>query len=415
MRRWLGLAPLALVLSAVAAGLVLPLLLAHERGRVYGPGSSQRSDGQGLRALYLLLEEAGARPARLHRPAPTPARAVLLCAWPEPAEGDEQLVEWVRRGGVLFLADQPAAPAPSPSPSPSPSVSPSPGASPSPTPSQPPRPNRRRGLLERFGPPPLREKLALELARGSAPAVAPAGSRLGALVPGWPTDEWAKAYWKKWPRQATVLLGEAERPVLVEWPLGAGRVLALSDAAWLTNAGLPRGQRLALVLALLREPGQPVWFDEYRHGLAEEPGLAYVLARYGLLPTAFALLALLALLAWHTSPAEAPPAPGGVERAPVRDSLVEARAGLYAQTLRGREALRLIEHDLHQGLARALGGRPLPWDEAARRLAARHPALSGRLASLRRELQSHGVGAPSPLSDLLPLARRVAQFLQEVR
>lgn len=82
MRRWLGLAPLALVLSAVAAGLVLPLLLAHERGRVYGPGSSQRSDGQGLRALYLLLEEAGARPARLHRPAPTPARAVLLCAWP---------------------------------------------------------------------------------------------------------------------------------------------------------------------------------------------------------------------------------------------------------------------------------------------------------------------------------------------
>ena len=106
---------------------------------------------------------------------------------------------------------------------------------------------------------------------------------------------------------------------------------------------------------------------------------------------------------------------GGVERAPVRDSLVEARAGLYAQTLRGREALRLIEHDLRQGLARALGGRPLSWDEAARRLAARHPALAGRLVSLRRELQSHGRGAPSSLSDLLPLARRVAQFLQEVR
>lgn len=409
MRRLLAVAPLALVLGAVAAGVALPLLLAHERGRVYGPGSSQRSDAEGLRALYLLLEEGGARPARLHRPAPSLPRAVLLCAWPEPAEGDEQLLEWVRRGGVLFLADQPGTPAPAPSPTASPSPSPSP------SPSGEPRRTRRRALLEVFGPPPLREKLALEMARVPAPAGLPAGSRLGALVPGWGADDWARAHWKKWPRQATVLLGSAEQPILLEWPLGAGRVLALSDAGWLTNAGLARGQRLALALALLREPALPVWFDEYRHGLAEEPGLAYVLARYGLLPTAFALLALLALLAWHTSPAEAPAAPGGVERAPVRDSLVEARAGLYAQTLRGREALRLIEHDLRQGLARALGGRPLSWDEAARRLAARHPALAGRLVSLRRELQSHGRGAPSSLSDLLPLARRVAQFLQEVR
>lgn len=406
MRRLLASLPLLLVLAAVALAVALPLLLAYERGRAYGPGSSQRSDADGLRALYLLLEEGGERPRRLHRPAPEQARALLVCARPQLAEGDAQLVEWVQQGGVLLLAEELPAPAPSPSPSPSasPSASPSPGS----------KRRRARPSFEFHEPAPLRNLLGLQLQRGAAPAVLSPGSRLSVLS-GWPGDESARYYWLGRPKQAQVLLGSEQRPVLVEWRLGAGRVLALSDAAWLSNAGLPRGQRLALALALLREPGLPVWFDEYRHGLVEEPGLAYVLARYGLLPTAFALLALLALLAWHTTPAEAPAAPGGVERAPVRDSLVEARAGLYAQTLKGREALRLIEHDLLQGLARALGGRPLSWDEAARRLAARRPALGQRLAALRREIEGERRGAPTPLPALLPLARRVAQFLQEVR
>ncbi len=407
MRRLAASLPLLLVLAAVALAVALPLLLAYERGQAYGPGSSQRSDADGLRALYLLLEEGGERPRRLHRPAPTQARALLVCVRPQLAEGDDQLVEWVQQGGVLLLAEE--LPAPVPSPSPSPSAQPSPSPSPGST------RKRSQAHAEPHEPAPLRHALGLQLQRGPAPASLPAESRLGAALPGWPADEAARHYWAGRPKQAQVLLGSEQRPVLVEWRLGAGRVLALSDAAWLGNAGLPRGQRLALALALLREPGLPVWFDEYRHGLVEEPGLAYVLARYGLLPTAFALLALLALLAWHTTPAEAPAAPGGVERAPVRDSLVEARAGLYAQTLKGREALRLIEHDLHQGLVRALGGRPLSWDEAARRLEARRPALGRRLAGLRREIEGERRGAPTPLPVLLPLARRVAQFLQEVR
>lgn len=407
MRRWLASVPLLLVLGAVALAVALPLLLAYQRGQVYGPGSSQRSDAPGLRALYLLLDEGGERPRRLHRPAPTEPRGLLVSVRPELAEGDDLLVAWVQQGGVLLLAEELPEPAASPSPSPSstPSASPSPGS----------KRARRRELPERREPAPLRQALGLRLERGAAPAVLPAASRLGAWLPDWRGDESARQFWVGRPRQARVLLGSEQRPVLVEWTLGAGRVLAFSEAAWLSNAGLPRGQRLALALALLREPGLPVWFDEYRHGLVEEPGLAYVLARYGLLPTAFALLTLLALLAWRTAPPEAPPAPGGVERAPVRDSLIEARAGLYAQTLTGHEALRLIEHDLHRGLAQALGGRPLSWDEGARRLEARRPVLARRLAALRREIEGRRPGPPPPLPALLPLARRVAQFLQEVR
>lgn len=407
--------PLLLVLALVAAGLSLPLGLAYERGLVYDEGSSLRSDADGTRALFLLLEETGRRPVRVRRAAPREPRGVLLSVWPQEDTRDEELLDWVRAGNVLVLADAldeerqgQASASPSPSPSPSPS-SPAPRASRSP---------RERSLREALGlgreRPALVRALGLELEAAATPAELPRDSRLRDVLSEWDDHEQARHYWRLRPRDAHVLLGTAERPVLIEFGLGKGQVVALSDAAWLTNAGLPQRQRLALALDLLLKPGLPILFDEYRHGLAEQPGLAYVLARYGLLPTAFAALALLALVAWRTTPAEAPPPPEGGEPVVVRDSLVEARAGIYVRTLRPAQAVALIEHDLRSGLRGALGSRAHSWRDLRQRLGERRPALAGRLDALLKELSAARGRPDATLASLVPLLQRVARLLSQV-
>jgi len=311
---------------------------------------------------------------------------------------------------VLLLAfalpdDTRARPSPSPQASPSADASPSPDSSPAP---------RWHDLLQRELSP-LTHALGLAVEAGTTPAAMPADSRLASVFPDWPSGDAAVYYWSAWPRDGRVLLGSPAQPILVEFSLGHGQVIALADATWLTNAGLARGERLRLALHLLRASGRPILFDEYRHGLAEQPGLAYVLARYGLVPTAFCALLFLALVAWRTTPAEAPsPAEGG-ERMPVRDSLIEARAGLYVRTLRSAEAARLVERELRSGLAAALAQPLASWDALRRRLGERRPALAGQLDSLRRELEAERRDLRGALEGLVPLMRRVARFIQEVR
>lgn len=404
--------PLLLVLALVAAGLSLPLGLAYERGLVYDEGSSLRSDGDGTRALFLVLEETGRRPVRVRRAAPREAKGVLLSVWPREDTRDDELLDWVRAGNVLVLADaldEERAGEARPLPSPSPSSSPSPRPSPSP---------RQRSLREALGlgreRPALVQALGLQLEAAATPAELSQDSPLRDVLRAWDVHEQARHYWRLRPRDARVLLGTAERPVLIEFGLGKGQVVALSDAAWLTNAGLPQRQRLALALQLLLKPGLPILFDEYRHGLAEQPGLAYVLARYGLLPTAFAALGLLALVAWRTTPAEAPPPPEGGEPVVVRDSLVEARAGIYARTLRPAQAVSLIEHDLRAGLGEALGSRAHSWRDLRQRLSERRPALAGRLDALQKELSAARSRPDAPLASLVPLTQRVARLLAQV-
>jgi hypothetical protein len=401
--RWLGRLGPAAVLLAVGFGFSLPLRHAYERGRVFAPGSSQRSDGEGTRALFLLLQETGARPRRVRRAAPEEPRGVLLSVTPQAAEHDPLLLDWVREGNVLLLAD--ALPAPRPGPEPRRSPVPAPGASP------PPPLRETLGIPE--PPPPLVRALGLRLEHGATPAPLADASLLAADLAAWPGDE-ARHYWAERPRDARVLLGGEERPVLIGFALGRGRVLALSDAAWLSNAGLSQGARLELVLSLLRRSRLPVLFDEYRHGIAERPGLAYVLARYRLLPTAFAALALLGLLAWRTSPAEAPHPAESREREPVRDSLLEARSGLLARTLGASEALSLLDHDLRAALGERLGRRARSWRDLRQRLGERHPELVPGLDALRRELQALRARPARGLDGLVAPARRGAELVVAV-
>jgi hypothetical protein len=353
---------------------VASLFLADERGSVHDVGSSWRSDDRGARALFLLLEETGHHPRRLDLPLPPP-RSLLLSIEPARTERDRELLAWVAEGGVLVFA------------------------------ARAPEPNRGAARV-----PDLAPTLGLTLVDASVPAAPPDDSPWRGLI-----VEASPRHFRPISR-GRVLLGSAATPVALEIPLGQGRIVALANPSWLENAGLERGQALELALRALVEPRLPIFFDEARHGLGEQPGLGYVLARYGLLPTAFAALLLLALLVWRTTPAEATLAPSASARGEIRDSLVEARAGLYTRSLPSAAALGMLERDLQAGLSAGLGAaQPLGWDALAQRLEKRRPGRGQQLAELRREIARSAAAPPADLQSLVPLARRAASFVKELR
>jgi hypothetical protein len=296
---------------------------------------------------------------------------------------DRQVVDWVLAGGVFFIV--------------APAIEASAEGEP-------------RGAERRVS---LAELLGLRVRRGSAPAAPVADDPLASLAA--LHEEEAAQHWSAWPRGARIRLGQAPHPVLVDFVLGRGRVVALAEPSFLRNEGLAEGDRLSLALALLLEPGRTIVFDEHAHGLAERPGLAYVLSRYGLLPALGAFLLFLGLVAWRTSPAEAEPVDDAGAMGEMEDTLIHARAALYARTIRPHEALRVLERDLRHRLSERLGSpRPLAWPDLERRLAER-PALASRLRSAVAEVRRLRARPPLRLDDTLPMARRLFALIEEIR
>ncbi len=104
MRRLSGWLLAFLPLALLSAGAGWILVSSHARGNSAPAGSSLRSDADGTRALFLLLEETGHRVSRLTRPAP-PKGALLLCVEPasSPPALDARLLAWLQEGGTLVL------------------------------------------------------------------------------------------------------------------------------------------------------------------------------------------------------------------------------------------------------------------------------------------------------------------------
>jgi hypothetical protein len=385
------------MLGAGAAGLGVRYL----RGTQFPPGSTHRSDGQGLRALYLLLEETGHHPRRLTRAEPPPLGALLVMAEPGPAstpDRDEAIVKWVMDGGELLL------------------VLPRPPAEV--TVAAPDRPQaagkeEKEARPQAAPKPPLAERLGLRVTAEEIWGGPMETSPFYRLDLG---EELADQFFSHWPREARHLLGGPEAPVAVELRLGKGRVVALADPGFLDNEGLGQGDHLFLALTLTAGRGREIVFDEFVHGVAERAGLAYVLARFGLLPTAFAALAFLGLLAWRTGSPEAPKQQTEATPPEVRDSLVDARALLYSRALRPRDAVELVERDLRRNASTLLGAtRLLSWEELDERVRERKPTLLGRLRALGNQTKAHRARPPARLSDVVPYAKIAAHLLEEMR
>lgn len=212
--------------------------------------------------------------------------------------------------------------------------------------------------------------------------------------------------------RATVLAARGNVPVVVDYRLGKGRVIAWADAAPLVNGSL-KGSRGAILFARTAADaagGKALWFDEYHHGFGGGGGtldgtlrfLARHAAGHAALQVAVALLGLL-LLFGRRFGAPLPPPPVR-RRSPLEH--VDALAGAYRQAGARQTARRL----LLAGLARRLGRRVPPATkegELLERLAA-HPTAGEAARALEAEWKK-GTGA-----DLVALSHDVDRYLEEV-
>lgn len=129
----------------------------------------------------------------------------------------------------------------------------------------------------------------------------------------------------------TVAARVGDRPFVLERSSGAGRVIAVADAAFLSNAWLDCADAAPLAMDLARTYGPPL-IDERDHGFGEDPGTVAYLARS---PAAivFAGLAMLGLAFTWWGAALPPRTAGGAETpAPTLESYVTSLATLYARS-----------------------------------------------------------------------------------
>jgi hypothetical protein len=214
-------------------------------------------------------------------------------------------------------------------------------------------------------------------------------------------------------KEGHVLASTGGTPVVVDFRMGRGRVIAWSDGFPLSNTRL-KDSRAGILFARTAADaarGRRIWFDEFHHGFQSGGNVVKGTVRFLLseraghaaLQVAVALLGVL-LLFGRRFGAPVPPPPAR-RRSPLEH--VEALAGAYRQAGARDTARRL----LMAGLARRLGRRA-PVDGAAegellRRLAA-HPTAGGAAGAVQEEWKK-GRGA-----DLLALSRDVDRYIDEV-
>lgn len=214
-------------------------------------------------------------------------------------------------------------------------------------------------------------------------------------------------------RGVETLLAVDSVPVALTWPLGRGRVIAISDAEPLINAELRESGAAHLLARAFAEARDTVFFDEYHQGFTGDGsllgGTMKMVRRFASGPVALQLLAVAALLLLASArrfgaPLLPPPAR---RRSPLEH--VEALAGAYRQA----GARRTVRRLLLAGMARRLGRRAPPDERAAgemlERLARQSPVGRDAAVEVEREWKRGQSG------DLVALTRGVDRLLDEVR
>jgi hypothetical protein len=212
---------------------------------------------------------------------------------------------------------------------------------------------------------------------------------------------------------ATVLASAGNVPVVLDFRLGKGRVIAWADAYPLVNHTL-KNSRAAILFARTAADaagGRTLWFDEYHHGFSEGGGtlagatrfIARQAAGHAVLQITVAVLGLL-LLFGRRFGAPLPPPPAR-RRSPLEH--VEALAGAYRQARAAQTARRLLLAGLARRLGRRVPHQPQAEQELLQRLVA-HPTAGDAARALEAEWKK-GAGA-----DLVALSRDVDRYLEEV-
>lgn len=133
-------------------------------------------------------------------------------------------------------------------------------------------------------------------------------------------------------------------PVLMERPLGEGRIVLASDSYFLSNEAMLRNRAAAVLEhALLQQPR--IVFDESHHGLGPQPGIMKLLRRYRLTVFIWIAILLVALYAWRSATSLAPRQyrPHAEDEPAKRGNPLDGMTALLRRSLSDRAVLRSMQ------------------------------------------------------------------------
>jgi len=380
---WIVLALLVVVMAAVAA-------LVGDAGdarEVRPDPSTYNPNGSGTKGLYDWLQELGLPVRRWERPLTDlpPQATVLLVLGPQIALDEAELAaveEWVRKGGVLLLADDTVGrPVP--------------------------------GVFS--GAPVLRF--------GLEPRAA-AGERSGTLGPAFPSPYAAGVrtiqpmgrvrFQRQRPEGWAPLFADSTGDVLALRRLGAGAIVALADPSIFSNAMLEAAghARLALNITQAHVGSGVILVDEFHHGHGQQSSLLRYLEGTAV-PWILAQAALaFFVLVLARGTRFGPPVPIGEAARASSLEYVGALGDLYRRAGARRLAAHTLAGSCRRTLAEVLGARPR---EEPATLGARAARLLGIKAERVKACLEPAPGIARSDGELLKFARAVHGLETELR
>lgn len=128
-----------------------------------------------------------------------------------------------------------------------------------------------------------------------------------------------------------VLASLIDRPFVLQYHLGSGKLVLVADAQVLRNQWLDRGDAAPLAVDMVRAFGVPQ-FDERSHGLHHERAPLRFLVASAALPALVGVLVLGLLAVWHGQAMPPSRAADDAAAAPTLAAFADALARLYAGT-----------------------------------------------------------------------------------
>jgi hypothetical protein len=376
-----------LALALLLCGVYLYFAAARRPEDPIADHSTYRTNAAGCKALYTWLAQRGYEVHRVERPLVNlPLDEGLLCvlAPTQTVEADEaeRLLQWVEEGGTLLLSCD--------------------------------RPMLAAALTGRPAIEALEEAFGLRSAwyHGESRRLRPTGD-----APYWRDVEYIEL-----PNTVRItgggrpLLGRPGQAAVVELSVGAGKVVALSEAAPLSNQGLGRADNAIFTANLFYalSDGRPIYFDEYHHGFSGSPTFGRLMARTGLSRAVWPVVVGLLVLAIARGRRFGVPRPAFRRERREAVEFVYGFGNLYREARASQGALRLLYEGFRRRVAHTVGAGATAGNAELARLAA------GTTGVNAEELRSLLDTAEGLIQDgrvteqtLLDMAQRMAAYRRE--